>query len=71
MSATLAIISASIITVIVCTAASALLLPSERTHRIWAARVSQIRADRAARASTRAQTRSARAEAAWREVFRG
>lgn len=49
MSATLAIISASIITVIVCTAASALLLPSERTHRIWAAR----------------------AEAAWREVFRG
>lgn len=78
MSATLAIISASIITVVVC----ALLLPTASTHRVWAARWAQVRANRAARASGRAQVRanrasgraqvrSARAEAAWREVFRG
>ena len=82
MSATLAIISASIITVVVCAAACALLLPTASTHRVWAARWAQVRANRAARASGRAQVRanrasgrapvrSARAEAAWREVFRG
>ena len=71
MSATLAIISASIITVVVCEAACALLLPTASTHRVWAARWAQVRANRAARASGRAQVRSARAEAAWREVFRG
>ncbi len=68
MSATLAIISASIITVVVCAAACALLLPTASTHRVWAARWAQVRANRA---SGRAQVRSARAEAAWREVFRG
>ena len=82
MSATLAIISASIITVVVGAAACARLLPTAATHRVWAARWSQVRANRAARASGRAQVRanrasgraqvrSARAEAAWREVFRG
>ena len=74
----LAVFSAIIITVMVSAALSALLLPTEETHRIWAARVAQIRAVRAARSSTRAQARaaraqarSARAEAAWRDVFKG
>ena len=75
MSATLAIISASIITVVVCAAACALLLPTASTHRVWAARWVEARANRASgranRASGRAQVWSARAEAAWREVFRG
>ena len=47
MSATLAIISASIITVVVCAAACALLLPTASTHRVWAARWAQVRANRA------------------------
>lgn len=82
MNTIVAVTSAAFIAVIVCAATCALLMPSERTHRIWAARVAQIRAVRAARSSTRAQARaaraqartqarSARAEAAWREVFRG
>ena len=82
MNTIVAVTSAAFIAVIVCAATCALLMPSERTHRIWAARVAQIRAVRAARSSTRAQVRaaraqaraqarSARAEAAWREVFRG
>ena len=79
MSATFAIISASIITVAVCTATCALLMPTAQTHRVWAARWARTRAARAqaraARASARAQTRAARAQvqafrarAAWREV---
>ena len=71
MSAVFAVFSAAVITIIVCATACALLLPTASTHRVWAARWAQVRANRAARASTRAQTRSARAEAAWREVFRG
>ena len=82
MNTIVAVTSAAFIAVIVCAATYALLMPSEHTHRIWAARVAQIRAIRAARSSTRAQARaaraqaraqarSARAEAAWREVFRG
>ena len=82
MNTIVAVTSAAFIAVIVCAATCALLMPSERTHRIWAARVAQIRAVRAARSSTRAQARaaraqaraqaqSARAEAAWRDVFKG
>ena len=78
MNTIVAVTSAAFIAVIVCAATCALLMPSERTHRIWAARVAQIRAVRAARSSTRAQARaaraqarSARAEAAWREAFKG
>ena len=82
MNATFAIISASIITVVVCAAACALLLPTASTHRVWAARWAQTRAARAqARANraqaraNRAQTRAARARAAeraaWEEVFKG
>ena len=68
MSATFAIISVSIITVVVCTATCALLMPTAQTHRVWAARWArtraaraQTRAARAARALARAQTRAARA----------
>ena len=82
MNTIVAVTSAAFIAVIVCAATCALLMPSERTHQIWAARVAQIRAVRAARSSTRAQARaaraqaraqarSARAEAAWRDVFKG
>ena len=82
MNTIVAVTSAAFIAVIVCAATCALLMPSERTHRIWSARVAQIRAVRAARSSTRAQARaaraqaraqawSARAEAAWRDVFKG
>ena len=82
MSVTFAIVSGTMITIVVCATVCALLLPSAQTHQVWAARVAQTRAaraaralaraqTRAARAQTRAQARSARAEAAWREVFRG
>ena len=75
MSATFAILSAALITIVVCATTCALLMPSERTHRIWAARVAQIRAARAARALVRAQARATRAQAteraAWEEVFKG
>ena len=62
MSATFAILSAALITIVVCATTCALLMPSERTHRVWATRVAQIRADRAARISTRAQARANRAQ---------
>jgi len=48
MNTIVAVTSAAFIAVIVCAATCALLMPSERTHRIWAARVAQIRAVRAA-----------------------
>ena len=62
MSVTFAIVSALIITLLVFAAVSALMLPSEKTHRVWAARVAQIRAARAARISTRSQARANRAQ---------
>ncbi len=75
MNATFAIISASIITVVVCAAACALLLPTASTHQVWAARWAQTRAARAQARANRAQTRAARARAAeraaWEEVFKG
>ena len=75
MSATFAIVSASLITVVVCATTCALFLPSAQTHRVWAARWAQARAawaqSRANRAQSRAQVRTARARAARREVFKG
>ena len=75
MSATFAIVSASLITVVVCATTCALFLPSAQTHRVWAARWTQARAawaqSRANRAQSRAQVRTARARAARREVFKG
>ncbi len=75
MSATFAIVSASLITVVVCAATCALMIPSAQTHRVWAARWAQARAawaqSRANRAQSRAQVRTARARAARREVFKG
>ena len=68
MSATFAIISASIITLVVCTATCALLMPTAQTHRVWAARWARTRAARAQVRAARAQVRAARARAAWREV---
>ena len=75
MSATFAIVSATLITVVVCATTCALFLPSAQTHRVWAARWAQARAawaqSRANRAQSRAQVRTARARAARREVFKG
>ena len=75
MSATFAIISGFVITVVVCATTCALFLPSAQTHRVWAARWAQARAawaqSRANRAQSRAQVRTARARAARREVNKG
>ena len=75
MSDFIAIVSASLIAIITCTATCALLLPSESTHRAWVARIASARAARATRAEARAQARAARARAAeratWRRFFRG
>ena len=73
MSVIFAVVSALIITLLVCAAVSALLLPSAQTHRVWAARWAQARAawaqsranraqSRANRAQSRAQVRTARAQ---------
>ena len=69
MSATFAIVSGTLITIVVCATTCALFLPSAQTHRVWAARWARVRAARAqtraaraARALARAQTRAARAQ---------